>query len=170
MTTKQKKQTFKPVPEVGKEYHFWDDGKSSSSRHYICRCERVVKSIKEAKAIKFTLRKYENFLKDSPYTEYEVSLYDVWKDSVKKHNWLIAEDTDAFVEISCPNYDENKLWAVRTKDGGWFTLDIQSSWQGGDVDVTGEKFNNIIEQYEDEGEYGLVEEYKNETYERVDVH
>lgn len=164
MIVLNKEKRNDPIPEVGKEYHFWDDGKSSPSRHYICRCERIVKSIKEAKAIKFTLRKYANFLKDSPYTEYEVSLYDVWKDSVKKHYWLIAEDTDAFVEISCPKYDENNLWAVRTKDGGWFTLDIQSSWQGGDVDVTGKKYEYIVENAYDEGNWELADEYKNETY------
>lgn len=163
-TETNKKTKLKPIPEVGKEYHFWDDGKSSPSRHYICRCEQVVKSIKEAKAIKFTLRKYANFLKDSPYTEYEVSLYDVWKNSVKKHNWLIAEETDAFVEISCPKYDKYNLWAVRTKDGGWFTLDIQSSWQGGDVDVTGEKYKYVVENVYDEGNWELADEYKNETY------
>ena len=34
--------TQKPLPEVGKLYHFWDDGKSSPSRHYICKVERIV--------------------------------------------------------------------------------------------------------------------------------
>lgn len=154
----------KPVPEVGKEYHFWDDGKSSPSRHYICRCERIVRSIKEAKTIMFTLKKYEGFFKNSSYTNYKISLYDIWKKESAMDYWLFAEDTDAFVEISCPKYDENNLWAVRTKDGGWFTLDIQSSWQGGEVDVTGEKFNNIIEEYKDEGNYDIIEEYMCETY------
>ena len=56
---------MKPVPEVGKQYHFWDDGKSSPSRHYICRCERIIKTKKEAKTIMFTLKKYEGFFKNS---------------------------------------------------------------------------------------------------------
>lgn len=154
-----------PIPEVGKEYHFWDDGKSSPSRHYICRCERIIKSKKEAKAIKFTLREYlAPYTKDAKFIEYETSLYDIWKKSVKDHYWLIAEDTDAFIEISCPKYDENNLWAVRTKWGGWFTLDIQSSWQGGDVDVTGEKYEHVVENAYDEGNWELADEYKNETY------
>lgn len=158
------KTNLKPVPEVGKEYHFWDDGKSSPSRHYICRCERIVRSIKEAKSIMFTLKHYEGFTKDSPYTEYEMSLYDIWKNEVEQYDWLIAEDTDAFVEISCPKYDENNLWAVRTKWGGWFTMNIQSSWQGGDVDVTGEKFDNLIAEAECNNEYEFMQEYLEETY------
>ena len=158
------KDINKPVPEVGKEYHFWDDGKSSPSRHYICRCERILKTKKEAKNIKFPLKKYTKILENSSYIDYEKSLYDVWKKQVKQCYWLYAEDTDYFVEISCPKYDEHNLWAVRTKNGGWFTLDIQSSWQGGYVDVDKEKFNNIINEWENEGCYDIIEEYKNETY------
>ena len=162
MTMKDK---LKPIPEVGKEYHFWDDGKSSPSRHYICRCERIVRSIKEAKNIKFTLKEYlPPYTKDAEFMEYETSLYDIWKNEVEQYDWLIAEDTDAFVELSCPKYDENNLWAVRTKWGGWFTMNIQSSWQGGDVDVTGEKFDNIIAEAERDNEYEFMQEYLEETY------
>ena len=155
---------MKPVPEVGKEYHFWDDGKCSPGRHYICRCERVIHTLKEAKKIVFDLIDWDK-TKDKENPVYcKKTLYEIWKDSVKQHYWLIAEDTDAFVEISCPRYDENNLWAVRTVYGGWFTLDIQSSWQGGDVDVTGEKYSRIVEEAYDDGNIDFAEEYKNETY------
>lgn len=161
---KQKYNNLKPVPEAGKEYHFWDDGKSGPSRHYICRCERVI-PYKEAKNIKFTLRSYKApYTKDSEYTEYEVTLKEIWKKAVKDHPWVFTEDTDYFVEISCPKYDENRLWAARAKWGGWFTLAIQSFWQGGVIDVTGEKYNGIIEELEDEGNYEFAQEYKDETY------
>ena len=33
---------MKPIPNIGEYYHFWDDGKTSLSRHYICRCERII--------------------------------------------------------------------------------------------------------------------------------
>lgn len=159
-----KEYKLEPIPEVGKEYHFWDDGKSSPSRHYICRCERVIKP-QEAKKINFDLLYYPHGTKTDIPIPYTKSLYDIWKDAVIDHYWLMAEDTDAFVEVSCPSYDENNLWAARTKFGGWFTLDIQSSWQGGDIDVTGEKFKNIVEQCYDDGDWDLAEEYKEETYE-----
>lgn len=160
----KKKQNSNNVPEVGKEYHFWDDGKSSPSRHYICRCERVI-PYKEGKDIKFTLKEYlPPYTKDAKFKEYETNLSEIWKKAVKGHDWIYVEDTDFFVEISCPRYDENNLWAARTKWGGWFTLNIQSSWQGGEIDVTGEKYNRIIEELEDEGNYEFIEEYTEETY------
>jgi hypothetical protein len=28
--------------EIGKFYHFWDDAKSSISRHYLCKCEGII--------------------------------------------------------------------------------------------------------------------------------
>lgn len=157
-------EKIKPVPEIGKEYHFWDDGKSSPSRHYICKCERVI-PYKDAKKIKFTLKEYLSpYTKDAEFKTYDTNLLEVWKKEVKQCNWLYSEDTDYFVEVSCPSYDGNRLWAARTKDGGWFTMDIQSSWQGGYVDVTGEKYDRIIEELEDEGNYEFIEEYKNEKY------
>ena len=158
-----KEYKLEPIPEVNEVYHFWDDGKSSPSRHYICKCERVIKP-KEAKKIIFDLLKYPNGTKADTPIAYKKSLYDIWKELVKEHYWLMAEDTDAFVEISCPKYDENNLWAARTKFGGWFTLDIQSSWQGGEIDVTGDKFKNIVERCYDDGDWELGEEYKEETY------
>ena len=30
------------------------------------------------------------------------------------------------------------------KNGGWFSLDIQSGWQGGVLDIDGEKWNNTM--------------------------
>ncbi len=139
------------IPEIGKEYHFFDDGKTSLSRHYVCKCERVV-TPEEAKAITFN------------FDDGEIVLYDIWKDESSKCDFLFAKDTDYFVEVSCPSYDENSLWAVRTKDGGWFTLDVQSSWQGGRVDVTGEIFDNVVRFWTEEGETEMVNGYLEETY------
>ena len=95
---------------------------------------------------------------------YELSK--IWKEAVKSHDWIFEEDTDYFVEVSCPNYDENNLWAARTKWGGWFTLQIQSFWHGGELDVSGEKFKNIVESYEEDGEYEIAQEYKETTYDK----
>lgn len=160
---KKHNEKLKPFPVVGKEYHFWDDGKSSPARHYICRCERVI-PYKEAKNIVFELKDYPDPKNSKVFMPFKVSLDEIWKKESGHCYWLFADTTDCFVEISCPNYDENNLWAARTKDDGWFTLDIQSNWQGGEIDVTGEKFNNIIEEYKDEGNYDVIEEYMNETY------
>lgn len=161
---------MQPVPEVGKEYHFWDDGKSGPGRHYICRVEEII-TAKQAKKI------------EVEYCDELISLYDLWKHEIDNHRnsdgfrvigngvssepgtpWLYAEDTDYFVRISCPVYDENDLWAVRTVWGGWYTMNIQSWWQGGDIDVTGEKFESIVHEWELDGADTSV--YYEATYEK----
>lgn len=154
---------LEPVPEVGKEYHFWDDGKSSPSRHYICRCERLL-TCEEAKTIVFDLKFYPDPTKKE-YISYKKTLFEIWQEEIKGTSWIFEEDTDYFVEVSCPTFDDNKLWAARTKWGGWFTLEI-SFWQGGEIDVTGEKFRNIVENCEEEGEYEIAQEYKETTYDK----
>lgn len=168
----KKKITLKPRPKVGKFYHFWDDGKTGPSRHYICKCEEII-TPSQAQTIVFD----ENIYNDWPTT-----LYDIWRIEIDDHRqgdnfkvlngasietgepWLYAEETDCFVRLSCPNYDENDLWAVRTVNGDWFTIDIQSGWQGGTLDVTGEIYDNIISYYEQNG-YD-TSSYTNVKYER----
>ena len=61
------------VPEIGKYYHFWDDGKSSPSRHYVCKCERVI-----------TPDEAKNIMVNVPYDDdltIETTLYDHWLES-----------------------------------------------------------------------------------------
>ena len=138
---------LKPIPEVGKFYHFWDDGKTSSSRHYICRVEELIKT-KDAKNIMVGISEWD--FENKKEILVAKSLYDHWKFQVKNHDWLYADETDYFVRISCPHYDEYDLYAVRTKYGGWFTLDIQS-WCG-ELDVDGKKYERVMEDYYD-GQY-----------------
>lgn len=133
------------VPKVGNYYHFWDDGKTGPSRHYICKCEKIIR-IKEAKSIMI-------------HTSDNISLYDIWKEQVEKYNWIYAKETDYFIEISCPTYDDNHLYAVRTKDGGWFTLNIQSWWQDGTLDVTGEIYENVLNDWEEYQGYRPYDSY-----------
>ena len=158
----------KPLPEVGKEYHFFDDGKTSPGRHYICRCERIITS-EEAKSITVEVPG-EECTKDNPVTD-KISLYDHWHDrEMPLHDWLYANNTDYFVECSCPNYDEDNLWFVRTKDGGWFSMDIQSWWQGGRLDVDGSIFEDVVNEVKTHPEYYDVEKclhaYNQEKYEK----
>lgn len=155
----KKKNNLEPRPEVGKFYHFWDDGKISASRHYICKCEEIVTPVQAQEIIIY----------ESVYADYPMSLYDYRKVIVDNHRqskgcihassgstedgapWLYAEETDCFVRLSCPNYDKDDLWAVRTVNGGWFTMDVQSGWQGGSLDVTGKIYQDIISNYESNG-------------------
>jgi hypothetical protein len=79
------------------------------------------------------------------------SLYDIWTEEKAYHDWIFTDDTDYLIEVSCPNYDDNNLWFARTQWGGWFSFNIQSSWQGGELDVTGDWYKNIIADWMNEG-------------------
>ena len=127
------------IPQIGKTYKFYDDGKAS--REYDAIVTKIV-SKDDAKTIMFKAyldednelsTYYDNEL-DNEYT-FEKSLYSIWQDEVKNTDWLFAEDTDYFVECSIPDYDEYPIWFAGTKSGGWFSIDIQSDWQGGLLEV-----------------------------------
>lgn len=127
------------IPQIGKTYKFYDDGKAS--REYDAIVTKIV-SKDDAKTIMFKayldednelLTYYDNEL-DNECT-FEKSLYSIWQDEVKNTDWLFAEDTDYFVECSIPDYDEYPIWFAGTKSGGWFSIDIQSDWQGGLLEV-----------------------------------
>ena len=137
------------IPIVGNYYHFWDDGKTSSSRHYIAKCEEII-TCKQAKGILISVPVWNEETNQNDFER--VTLYERWQEQVKGHDWIYATETDYFIKISVPEYDENYLYAVRTKWGGWFTIDIQSWWQGGDLDVSGKKFEQVLQDYYD-GQY-----------------
>lgn len=152
------------IPKIGKYYHFFDDGKLSPSRHYICRVERII-TPEEAKSIMCEVPNEYDDIMDA------ILLYDHWHDNeMPNHDWLYAKDTDYFIECSCPKYDKHNLWFVRTKDGGWFSMDIQSWWQGGRLDIDESIYESILNDIENDPYYSmeakeeLLELYKIEQY------
>lgn len=160
----EKKNNLIPIPVVGEFYHFWDDGKSSVGRHYIAKCEEII-SLAEAKTL-FT----KNIFTDVEGDDGEptiISLYDTWVLEKVRCDFLYAKDTDCIVKCSIPKYDDNPIYFGRTVDGGWFSFDFTSCWQGGRLDVTGEKFNYIIKSYEEDTEFDnseIINAYKSTTY------
>jgi hypothetical protein len=111
-----------PVPEVGKEYHIFDDGKISPSRHYIAKVVEII-SPEDAKDI--------------------TGLLEAWECDKFDCNWLFAETTDYFVRAKSDSYDLNSLYFVRTLDGGWFSLDFPNVWMGARLDVDGELYKSM---------------------------
>ncbi len=81
---------MKPIPDVGKTYKFYDDGKVRLSRQYDAKVLRVV-SPEEAKQIMFLLYYNVNTqeLTTVVYKDMDPSgmksLYDCWRDQVKEH-------------------------------------------------------------------------------------
>ena len=111
---------LQPVPEVGKEYHAFDDGKIKPSR---------LEQVKIVEVIPF-----------NEYTGQE--LPKIWKREVEECYWLYAEETDYFVKAYNESSADNQ-WFVRTKDGGWFSM----GWFGSRLDVDGELYKKMKENY-----------------------
>ncbi len=151
------------IPNVGEFIHFWDDGKVGLGRHYICKIERV---IQPSEADKIILRTYNHDLE----MWLEMDLKSIWEIERDDHDWLYANETDVFIEASCPKFDKDNLWFVRTKEGGFFSMDIQNSWQGGELDTEETIFKNVIKSWK-EDEYvdekrkdEIIKEYINCKY------
>lgn len=115
---------LQPVPEVGKEYHIFDDGKLSPSRHFIAKITAVLPFEKVA--------------------DPESHLYRAWEENIMEAHWLFAQDTDYFVKAES-SYDKNPLFFVRTVDGGWFSIDYPNVWMGARLDIDGELYKSMNE-------------------------
>jgi hypothetical protein len=116
-----------PVPEVGKEYHIFDDGKVRLSRHSICKICKVV-----------------------PFNECnDLELLEAWHDEVLRAYWLFSPETDYFVNGAVKKEDGvfEIHHFVRTLDGGWFSIDYPKSWTASRLDIDGSLFKILEEQY-----------------------
>lgn len=134
-------------PEIGKEYHFWDDGKNSPSRHYICKIVDII-SLEQSKNIilKFTQfnpmcdyfnKHFKGIIDEEDNIFPKMSLYDIWMCQKETYDWIFAN----------PTYDDNDLYCAYVKYGGWFSLDIQSSWQGGTLDIDNKVWDYVMKRY-----------------------
>lgn len=130
--------------EIGKFYHFWDDGKSSISRHYICKCEGII-TVEESKELLFE----SYYWNEEDNVSVALTLYDIWTKNKEECPWLYAGNTPYFVVISCPKYDDKLLYCAKTKDGTWFSMNVQTWWQSGLLDHEERKLKRIIEDLED---------------------
>ena len=121
INSKQIKFDENPIPKVNQTCMFFDDGKISYSRMY----QATVK---------------------------QVMVYDDAPDKVKKaferesktHDWIWNKTTDYIIACDIKDYDKNLIWFARTVDGGWFSMDVDKSWQGGRLDVDGELEDYLV--------------------------
>ena len=109
---------LQPVPEVGKEYHAFDDVKIRPSR---------LEHVKIVDVIPF---------KECQDNE----LISNWTVEVTECYWLYAQETDYFVKAE---YDDETSYFVRTTDGGWFSL----GWFGSRLDIDGSLYEKMKEHY-----------------------
>lgn len=119
------KKHIQPVPEVGKKYHCFDDGKVTFSRHFIIQVDEVLG--------------HQQFKKKYP------TYFKVYRAVVKNCYWLYSTHSDKFVITYKGENDEFGVY-VRTKQGGWFG--IGGYWNSARLDVTGTLWNYLNNQNE----------------------
>lgn len=111
---------LQPVPEVGKEYHAFDDGKIKPSRLEVVKITELV-----------------------PFKECQDNeLISNWTVEVTDCYWLFAQETDYFIKAESDDYSD-PCYFVRTTDGGWFSL----GWWGSRLDVDGHLYEKMKENY-----------------------
>ena len=111
-----------PVPEVGKEYHIFDDGKVKPCRHYIAKILEVI-----------------------PFNEFkDEEVLEMWREEVEECYWLFAENTDYFVKADTEN---GIAYFVRTTYGAWFSLGFWAAR----LDIDGSLYKIMVEQYGEDG-------------------
>ena len=115
------KKHMQPVPEVGKKYHCFDDGKIYFSRHFIIQVDEVLG--------------HQQFKKRYPEE------FQQYRQAIKNCYWLYSTHSDKFIITYEGENDEFGVY-VRTKQGGWFG--IGDYWNSARLDVTGETWNALV--------------------------
>lgn len=140
------------IPEVGKYYHFWDDGKCGVGRHYIAKCEEII-SLDDASHI---LIADDNHVK--------CKLIKLWAKEKKHKKWIFSPKTDVIVRCSIPKYDERDIYFARDNSDGWFSFNTTGWWQGGCLDIDGTIYEAVIQQCLDDKNWDTYNEHLNITY------
>ena len=100
------------LPEIGKTYNCFDDGKISESRRYEVTITEII-----------------------PFNEVNEELLSIWEEEGKPRYWMF-EETDFFIKFkSTENKEYPYGFLARTKDGGWFGLG--NFWNSGRLDIDG---------------------------------
>ena len=111
---------MKDVPEVGKTYNCFDDGKIRYSRLYTVDVVNVI-----------------------PFKDIDEETLIRWKEIVNDCDFLFAKETDFFVKTA--NGEDGDAVFVRTLDGGWFSIgDFMNS---GRLDIDGSLTAILEEKY-----------------------
>ena len=107
------------VPNCGERFHFFDEGKSSPSRHFVVEINKV---------IAFDQLQSEELIKEI-------------KTEQKDCGWLYAPNTDYVLHGNLLDTDIEPIWFIRDLYGGWFSIGF---WAG-ELDIDGSRFKEIID-------------------------
>lgn len=133
------------VPEVGKVYHVFDDGKISLTRHFLVKCKEVIP--------------FKEFSTDPKYA----SVFETWKSGVNECEWLYSTTTDYVVlcevfdeQTNAVDPKEEPLYYARTKYWDWFGFGTMLD--DGTLDVDGHVWRQFYNDAHDP-EYRYGAEY-----------
>lgn len=100
------------LPKKNKVYNFYDDGKIRKGRMYKAYVKKII-----------------------PFNKADIHLKIHLVNNSLRYDWIWNGCTDYFIGCYIPKYDDNIIWFARNMEGNWFSMDIQSNWQGGLLDV-----------------------------------
>lgn len=115
-----------PIPEIGKKYHCFDDGKITFSRHFIIKVDEILG--------------YFQFKKKYP------ELFQRYIKCIKRSYWLYSKSSDKFIITYDGENNEIGVY-VRMRKGGWFG--IGPWWNSAELDVTGCLWDNLVAHIDD---------------------
>ena len=121
INSKQNKFDEKPIPKVNQTCMFFDDGKISYSRMYQATVKQVM-----------------------VYDDAPDKVKQAFERESKSHDWIWNKTTDYIIACDIKDYDNNLIWFARTVDGGWFSMDVDKSWQGGRLDIDGKLEDYLV--------------------------
>ena len=133
------KKHMKPIPEVGKKYHCFDDGKITFSRHFIIQVDEVLGHMAFKKKYPVWFKQYVRRVKES--------------------YWLFSTHSDKFIITYFGENNQPGVY-VRTKQGGWFG--IGDWWNSATLDVTGKFWEYLVANIDN---FDYTEEEKKELIE-----
>ena len=128
---------MKKIPNVGDVVPAFDDGKIRFSRLYETKITKIIPFEHGG------VMKLDNLPEDGLYYNCH-SLIDIWEENKKDYHWLFADETDYFIEAEMLGEVVNPNYFARTKDGGWFSMNVQSFLQGARLDTDLELYKHMI--------------------------
>lgn len=135
-----------PVPIVGANLKFFDDGEISKWRIYNAKVTYII--------YKDSAKNYKLEFPDKTSKK----LYDFWQEEINNYinrenfqvlpykigdPWLYARDTDFFVFCDIPEYSNLSIIFVRDVENRWISLGYPRHFDKGVLDVTGELYNSM---------------------------